>query len=101
MSKQDGEPVEYQSAGLSWGSFNIYGSSESVEQVRQMQHDAGTVPELKQRINSDAARIAELERQRDALLEACKAWKLSWNLGMSIEAERLRDAAIKSAGGGK
>ena len=130
MSKQEAERLANVCAGLSWDGFNICGSIESIEQVKQMQHDAGTIPELKQRINSDAERIAELESarqvqdaalfvartdfrelairaeqaeaQRDALLDLVKAMAAQEGTAVFTTALRNRiDDAIKVAGDGK
>jgi Lar family restriction alleviation protein len=53
---------------LSWGGFNLYGDWNSINEARRLLHDAGTVPELKQRIAYDAQEIerlrADAERYR-------------------------------------
>jgi hypothetical protein len=48
--------VEY--ASLSWSGFNVFGDSASIAEVQRLQHLAGTVPELRQRINELHVEVA-------------------------------------------
>ena len=48
--------LEY--ASLSWSGFNVFGDPASIAEVQRMQHLAGIVPELRQRINELQAEAA-------------------------------------------
>ena len=48
---------------MSWDGKNVYGDEKSILFVRQAVHDAGTVPELKERIRELQDKINQLEKR--------------------------------------
>ena len=54
---------------LSWDGKNVYGDENSIKFVKNAIHEAGTVPELKERIRQMQAKIDSLESNKPSNLK--------------------------------
>ncbi len=50
---------------LSWDGYNVFGDKESIEEVKRMQHLAGTVPALRERLATTLKLVEAYEKAHD------------------------------------
>lgn len=59
-----GQQVAVPQSSMSWSGFNLLGNAESIAEARRLLHEAGTVPELRQRIRDNEQQVADAENYR-------------------------------------